>query len=157
MIVLAGADLVLPGQVLSGGTLIIDQGRIAAIEPRVVDGPANATRIDLTGQLIVPGFIDVHVHGVAGIDALDGPTAVADDRAAAATLRRHRLLPDVRGLRPRDPDRLPGRRERGTTAGTGSLGEGPRRAPRKQLHQSGMERRSANRLPSPAAVVISAE
>jgi len=78
MIVLAGADLVLPDRVLPAGTLIIDQGRIAAIEPRVVDGPAQATRVDVSGHLIVPGFIDVHVHGVAGIDVLDGPAAVAD-------------------------------------------------------------------------------
>ncbi len=78
MIVLAGADLVLPDRVLASGTLIIDNGRIEAIDSRVVDGPAGATRIDVSGQLIVPGFIDVHVHGVEGIDALDGPTAVAD-------------------------------------------------------------------------------
>ncbi|MEO8680719.1 MAG: N-acetylglucosamine-6-phosphate deacetylase [Vicinamibacterales bacterium] len=77
MIVLAGADLVLPGRVLHGGTLIIDAGRIVAIEPRIVDGPEAATRIDLSGHVIVPGFIDVHVHGVEGIDVLDGAAAVA--------------------------------------------------------------------------------
>lgn len=77
MIVLAGANLVLPDRVQPAGTLIIDDhGRIEAIEPRVVDGPAGATRIDLAGRLIVPGFIDVHVHGVEGIDVLDGPAAV---------------------------------------------------------------------------------
>ena len=31
----------------------------------------------LAGHLIVPGFIDVHVHGVAGTDVLDGPDAVS--------------------------------------------------------------------------------
>jgi N-acetylglucosamine-6-phosphate deacetylase len=33
--------------------------------------------IDLSGHTIVPGFVDVHVHGVEGIDVLDGPDAVA--------------------------------------------------------------------------------
>ncbi len=78
MIVLAGADLVLPDRVVERGTLIIHDGRIEAVEPRVVDGPAGAARIDYSGHTIIPGFIDVHVHGVEGIDVLDGDGAVAD-------------------------------------------------------------------------------
>lgn len=77
MIVLAGADLVLPDRVVPAGTLVLSEGRIEAVETRVVDGPAGATRIDLTGHIIVPGFVDVHMHGVAGIDVLDGADAVA--------------------------------------------------------------------------------
>lgn len=77
MMVLAGADLVLPDRVVERGTLVIRDGRIEAIETRAVDGPAGATRIDCSGQVIVPGFIDVHVHGIEGIDALDGGSAVA--------------------------------------------------------------------------------
>jgi N-acetylglucosamine-6-phosphate deacetylase len=78
MIVLAGADLVLPDRIERGGSLIIDGARIAAIEVRATDGPSGATRVDLRGHLIVPGFIDVHVHGLEGIDVLDGPTAVTE-------------------------------------------------------------------------------
>ncbi len=77
MIVLAGADLVLPDRLLRGGSLILDGDRIVGIEPKDIDGPQGATRIDFRGHLIVPGFIDVHVHGVEGIDALDGPASVA--------------------------------------------------------------------------------
>lgn len=77
MIVLAGATLVLPDRVLERGSLILDAGRIAAVEPRVIDGPAGARRLDLAGHTIVPGFIDVHVHGVEGIDVLDDRGAVA--------------------------------------------------------------------------------
>src|SRR4029453_17799610 len=78
MIVLAGADLVLPDRLQRGGCLIIDGNRIVGIEPRDIDGPQGATRVDLRGHLIVPGFIDVHVHGIEGIDILDGPAAVAE-------------------------------------------------------------------------------
>lgn len=86
MIVIAGADLVLPDRVVPQGSVIIDGDRIAALEPRVIDGPAAAARVDATGCVIVPGFIDVHVHGVEGRDVLDGPDAVA---AVAARLPRY--------------------------------------------------------------------
>ena len=33
--------------------------------------------LDVHNHVIVPGFIDVHVHGIEGIDSLDGPDAVA--------------------------------------------------------------------------------
>ncbi len=78
MMVLAGADLVLPDRVLARGSLVIHDGRIEAVEARVIDGPAGSTRVDCSGQVIAPGFIDVHVHGVEGIDVLDGGNAVAE-------------------------------------------------------------------------------
>lgn len=76
MIVLAGGDVVLPDRVLSGGSIVIDAGRIVDVDTRTIDGPHGATRLDLAGHIIVPGFIDVHVHGVGGTDVLDGGDAV---------------------------------------------------------------------------------
>ena len=76
--VLAGADLVLPDRVVPRGTLVVRDGRIESIETRNIDGPAGATRIDCAGHVIVPGYIDVHVHGVEGIDVLAGGSAVAE-------------------------------------------------------------------------------
>ena len=84
MIVLAGGDLVLPDRILPNGSLIVDAGEIAAIEDRPID-PAGATVLDTSGCYVVPGFIDVHVHGVLGHDTLDGGDAVA--RIAAALPR----------------------------------------------------------------------
>lgn len=78
MIVLSGADLVTPDRVWPAGSLVLDGGRIAAVETHPVDGPAGATRVDLSGHVIVPGFVDVHVHGNEGVDVLDGPAAVAE-------------------------------------------------------------------------------
>jgi N-acetylglucosamine-6-phosphate deacetylase len=70
MIVLSGADLVLPGRIQQEGTLAIEGDRIADIR----SGPGT---IDLRGHIVVPGFVDVHVHGVDGIDTLDGGNAIA--------------------------------------------------------------------------------
>jgi N-acetylglucosamine-6-phosphate deacetylase len=86
MMLLAGADLVLPDRVLPGASLLIDEGRILAVEPGPIDGPAGTVRVDVSGRLVVPGFIDVHVHGVEGVDTLDGAGAVA---AIAARLPRY--------------------------------------------------------------------
>jgi len=82
--VIRGGDLVLPDRVLEGGSVIVDDDRIAAIEPASV-APAGAAVIDASGCFVVPGFIDVHVHGVAGLDTLDGGGVVA--RIAAALPR----------------------------------------------------------------------
>jgi N-acetylglucosamine-6-phosphate deacetylase len=76
MIVVTGATLVLPDRVLPDASLLVEGDRIAAIEPHVIDTPAGGHRVDATGCLIVPGFIDVHVHGVEGQDVLDGGDAI---------------------------------------------------------------------------------
>lgn len=86
MIVLAGATLVLPDRVVPNGSLLIDGVHIAGIEPRVIDPPARAQRIDAKGCVVVPGFIDVHVHGVEGHDVLDDEGAVT---AVAARLPKY--------------------------------------------------------------------
>jgi N-acetylglucosamine-6-phosphate deacetylase len=83
MIVLSGASLVLPDRVLSPGTLVIDEGRIAEIRSDAPSG--NHAAFAFHGHYIVPGFIDVHVHGVDGVDALD--TAPADGAVAAIAAR----------------------------------------------------------------------
>ena len=76
MIVVSGGDLILPGRVVSEGSLIIDGGRIVAIETSRVE-PAGAAIIDASDCYVAPGFIDVHVHGLHGHDSLDGDGAVA--------------------------------------------------------------------------------
>jgi N-acetylglucosamine-6-phosphate deacetylase len=77
MIWLRGADIALPDRVLTGGMLAIDGEQITAIEERSAASASGETLVDLTGSLVVPGFVDVHVHGVEGHDVLDGPGAIA--------------------------------------------------------------------------------
>jgi N-acetylglucosamine-6-phosphate deacetylase len=79
---LVGADIVLPDAVFQSATLVIEDGRVAAIEP---DSDETSAASPLHGCLIVPGFVDVHVHGVDGTDTLDAGDGVA--RIAAALPR----------------------------------------------------------------------
>ena len=88
MIVLSGAALVLPDRILSPGTLVIENGRIAEIRP---DAPSAGSHSHFAfhDHYIVPGFIDVHVHGTQGIDALDDRPAGDAVTAIAAQLPRY--------------------------------------------------------------------
>src|SRR4051794_41780619 len=89
MIVLSGASLVLPDRVLSPGTLVIEDGRIAEIRS---DAPAGAhAAFAFHGHYIVPGFIDVHVHGVDGVDSQDAVAGRGAIAAIAASPPRHRV------------------------------------------------------------------
>ncbi len=82
MIVLAGGDLVLPDRIIREGSLILDHDRILTIDPRDRVAPAGAVIVDVRGHYIVPGFVDVHVHGLLGRDTLDGGDAIASIAAA---------------------------------------------------------------------------
>jgi N-acetylglucosamine-6-phosphate deacetylase len=57
------------------GRLTLEDGRIAAVEP---DDSADREVI------VVPGFIDVHVHGWGGHDAMGGPQALSGMARALA-------------------------------------------------------------------------
>jgi N-acetylglucosamine-6-phosphate deacetylase len=83
MIVLSGATLVLPDRLLSPGTLVIDEGRIAEIRSDSPSSGHSSSYFAFHGHYIVPGFVDVHVHGVEGVDSLDpGGDAIASIAAA---------------------------------------------------------------------------
>jgi N-acetylglucosamine-6-phosphate deacetylase len=84
-VVLAGGDLVLPDRILSNASLVLDGDRITAIESRALVEPAGASIVHVSGCYVVPGFVDVHVHGVEGVDTLDEGMPVA--RIAAALPR----------------------------------------------------------------------
>jgi N-acetylglucosamine-6-phosphate deacetylase len=107
MIVLAGGDLVLPDRVVTGGAVVIDGAIVAAVEGRPGVDPAGARIVDASQCYLVPGFVDVHVHGIAGVDAFD-PGGIA---AMAAALPAYGVTafcpttvacdPDARGSRSR--------------------------------------------------------
>lgn len=69
---LTSATIVLPDRILHDASLTIEGDRIIEVGRRTVAGGR-----DLRGHVIVPGFIDVHVHGVEGMDALEGADVIS--------------------------------------------------------------------------------
>jgi N-acetylglucosamine-6-phosphate deacetylase len=74
--ILSGATVVLPDRVISPGTITIERGVIVDIASGSRPASDGETHVDLTGHVIVPGFIDVHVHGLEGHDTLTGEEGI---------------------------------------------------------------------------------
>ena len=86
-------------RVLSEGTVIVEEGRIADVVPGNI---AHGERIDCRGKLILPGLVNAHVHALEGLWRGSGSnmrliewirtrryplTAQLDDRGAAVSMR----------------------------------------------------------------------
>ena len=67
MLILTNARVYTPLDTVEPATLIIDQGKIAHL--RAERHPRGE---DLKGALVVPGFIDIHIHGYGGHDTNSG-------------------------------------------------------------------------------------
>ncbi|GAB2577801.1 N-acetylglucosamine-6-phosphate deacetylase [Streptomyces capparidis] len=63
--VLAGGRVVLPDGVAEGGRVAVEGGRI-------VPDDGTGRVLDLAGRWVVPGFVDVHVHGGGGASYSSG-------------------------------------------------------------------------------------
>jgi N-acetylglucosamine-6-phosphate deacetylase len=62
-----------PRQVFDPGVVILNEGIVKAVGScEDVAIPDGAPRVDAAGLHVVPGFIDVHIHGLLGYDAM-GP------------------------------------------------------------------------------------
>lgn len=73
---LAGARLVLPGGVADGDRLTVEGERIAGL-----GGESEPGDLDLSGHTVVPGFVDLHVHGGGGASYASG---IAEEALRAA-------------------------------------------------------------------------
>ena len=69
--ILRGGTIFTPDQTFVDHSLMIDDEKIIDIVPRSTGFPSASEIIDVNGLFIVPGFIDVHVHGAVGFDTMD--------------------------------------------------------------------------------------
>jgi len=60
---IVGARVVpVAGEPIDGGTVLLDGGKIAAVQGPDAAVPADAERVDAAGKWVLPGFIDAHAH-----------------------------------------------------------------------------------------------
>ncbi|HEV2087287.1 MAG TPA: N-acetylglucosamine-6-phosphate deacetylase [Cryptosporangiaceae bacterium] len=85
MTLLHSARLVLPIGVLDNGWLATSGGRIAAFGGPDAARPAGHDEFDLSGRWLLPGFVDLHVHGGGG-----GSFGAASAEQARAAVALHR-------------------------------------------------------------------
>lgn len=71
-LLLKNARLVLPHKIAERASLLINEGRITRIleSAAMEDVRADAT-LELGGATVLPGFIDVHLHGAVGVDTME--------------------------------------------------------------------------------------
>ncbi len=71
--------------VVSAGTALVDGEQTGPVTLRVSDGriasidlPRSDDEVDAAAATVVPGLLDVHTHGAAGVQVIDGPYADLD-------------------------------------------------------------------------------
>ncbi len=63
--------LLFPDRVADGLALRVAEGKIAEIGERIAPRRGEEV-VDLAGNFLAPGFIDLHVHGAVGCDTMEG-------------------------------------------------------------------------------------
>ncbi len=96
-----GGTIVLPHETIAQGQVTISRDRIAAIHHHPVRIRSGEAIVNLQGGYLVPGYVDLHVHGGAGADFMDGtPEAFRTVCQAHARHGTTSLLPTTTVARP---------------------------------------------------------
>lgn len=87
-IAIRAARALTPLEEILDAVVLIEDATIAAIGPRAnVILPKGAREYDARNQTVVPGFVDVHIHGAGGHDVMEAsPEAL---QAVTTTVARH--------------------------------------------------------------------
>lgn len=75
-LLLRDATVVLPNRTINRGTILIEGEYISSIG---AGGISGVETIDLGGTTLLPGFIDVHIHGAVGVDVMDATPAALQE------------------------------------------------------------------------------
>ena len=82
--IFSNASLILPDGIHDGLEVVVEHGKIADIRER-----SSADSVDLAGNYLAPGFIDLHIHGALGRDTMEATPesfrAICDYHATGGT------------------------------------------------------------------------
>ncbi len=85
--ILKNARLIFPDGIRDGLQVVVHEGKIDAIRPPALTRGKDV--VDLAGNYLAPGFIDLHVHGARGHDTMEGSAeafrAICDFHASGGT------------------------------------------------------------------------
>lgn len=83
-----------PHQEIADPVVVVEDGTIAAFGPRAsIHIPPGARMLDAGNVTLVPGFVDVHIHGAGGHDVMEAtPEALAAVTTTAARFGTTNLL-----------------------------------------------------------------
>ncbi len=88
VLAIAASQIFTPLEVIPDGLLLVEDGLIRAVGPRNgISVPPGARLIELGNRVLAPGFVDVHIHGAAGHDVMEGTPAALE--AVASLLLKH--------------------------------------------------------------------
>ncbi|HEY4709234.1 MAG TPA: N-acetylglucosamine-6-phosphate deacetylase [Candidatus Acidoferrales bacterium] len=86
--VIHAGTILTPDEQINDAVILVEGGRIAALGHRdEIRVPADAVDYVAAEMTVVPGFVDVHIHGAGGHDVMEGTTLALD--RIAATVARH--------------------------------------------------------------------
>ncbi len=70
-------DAILPDALMKQANVLCENGVILSVSARAPKLKPNTVTVDGGGSYLSPGFIDIHVHGGAGADFMDGTVEAA--------------------------------------------------------------------------------
>ena len=83
------ARLIFPDGIREGLEIVTQQGKIRG-DPATNDGSQNDV-VDLDGNYLAPGFVDLHVHGAIGRDTMEASRGGVSGHLRLSTRAAERL------------------------------------------------------------------
>src|SRR5579883_1987039 len=71
-IMITANRLITPKNSIANPVVVVDDGVIAQMDSRASSDLSSAKRLDFPGCTLAPAFFDVHIHGSAGRDVMEG-------------------------------------------------------------------------------------